>query len=439
MEILRATILHAPAGQASILSDGAVAVDGRAIAAIGPWTSLRTRYPDATVHDLGGSLLLPGLVDTHIHFPQTGVIGAMGLPLLRWLQERTLPAEAALDTDQRARTAARSFLRLLAANGTTTALVFGSHLPVAQEAFFEEAARSGLRIVSGLSLGDRNLPPALCAGPEDCYRESRSLLERWHGAAEGRLRYAITPRFSVSCSEQVLKACGALLREHPEVLVQSHINETLNEVALVRELFPASHTYLDTYEQAGLAGPTTVLAHNLHATADELRRMADSGVGIAHCASSNMFLGSGSFPMAAHQEAGVSFALATDVGGGTGFSLFAEALDAYGMQRLRSDGVNLRPGRLLQLMTEAGADLLGLGAVTGRLEPGYRADFTIVRPAPGGSLEAVLAAGGHDGHGDPEDLLGAIITLAREADVAGVWIDGQELREVQDAREEQEA
>jgi guanine deaminase len=424
MEIIRAHILHAPDGRAVSLPDGAIAFAGGAIAAVDAWDTLHATYPDAAVHDFSDSYLLPGLIDVHVHYPQTGVIGAMGKPLLAWLRERTLPAEAALNTPERAAAAAREFLAILARNGTTSALVFGSHLAVAQEAFFAEAVKSGLRIVSGLSLGDRELPEPLLSTPEQCYRTSEELLTRWHNHESGMVRYAVTPRFSVSCSDAVLEACGALKRAYPDIMVQSHINENVDEVALVRRQFPDARDYFDTYERAGLAGPGTVLAHNLHFGAEELLRIAGSGTAIAHCPSSNAFLGSGTFPMAAHETAGVPFAIATDVGGGTGFSLFKEALAAYEMQRLRPDGVNLTPGALLHLVTGAAARILGVGETVGRLESGYSADFVAVRPARGGTLSAVLSRGGSGGNGDAEDLLGAIITLAREDAVAATWVRG---------------
>ncbi|TVR06285.1 MAG: guanine deaminase, partial [Spirochaetaceae bacterium] len=227
--------------------DGAILIEGDRITARGAAAGLLADAPDATVVDHRGAFLLPGFIDTHVHFPQLPVIGSMGLPLLRWLAERTLPAEAALDTAASASQAADRFLRALAKNGTTSALVFGSHLPIAQNAFFERAAASGMRIASGLSLGDRELPDALVRHADDCYRESEALIARWHG--NGFLRYAVTPRFSVSCSEAVLDACGALKQRYPGVMIQTHINENRDEISLVCSQFPWARDYFDTYER----------------------------------------------------------------------------------------------------------------------------------------------------------------------------------------------
>ena len=401
--------------------DGAVLIENGRIAARGAASALRAGAPDATVVDHRGSFILPGFIDTHVHFPQLPVIGSMGLPLLRWLAERTLPAEAALDTAESASEAADRFLRMLVKNGTTSALVFGSHIPIAQSAFFERAAASGMRIVSGLSLGDRELPDALIRTADACYRESEALIARWHGT--GFLRYAVTPRFSVSCSEAVLDACGALTQRYPGVMVQTHINENRDEIALVRRQFPWARDYFDTYERAGLTGATAVFAHNLHPTSDELSRMAEAGVRVAHCPSSNNFLGSGSFPMARHRDAGIAFSVACDVGGGTGFSLLKEALAAYEMQMQREDGVALTPAMLLYLITGAGADLLGMKDQTGDLSPGKQADLVVLRAPEGSSLEAVLA---HHGH-DAEQQLGAMITLAREESIRETWVAGRRI------------
>lgn len=399
--------------------DGALLVDNGRIAARGPAAEVVARAAGANVIDHRGAFILPGFIDTHVHFPQLPVIGSMGLPLLRWLSDRTLPAEAALNTPELASRAADRFLSALAHNGTTTALVFGSHLPQAQNAFFERAAASGMRIVSGLSLGDRELPDALLRHADECYRESEALIERWHGHLG--LRYAVTPRFSVSCSEAVLDACGALVKRYPDLMVQTHINENRDEIALVQRQSPWARDYFDTYERAGLTGPRAVFAHNLHVSPAELARMAEAEVRVAHCPSSNSFLGSGSFPMQRHLDAGVRFSVACDVGGGTGFSLLKEGLAAYEMQMQRDDGVPLSPSTLLHLITGAAADVLGMGNEVGDLSPGKAADLTVVRPPDGSTLAEVLRH-----HTDnAEQQLGAIFTLAREESVRETWVAGR--------------
>jgi len=424
--IVRAQVLHTPRdpfvedGALEAFSDGAVAFrDGRILAA-GDYASVRAGHGDAEVVDASDAILLPGLVDTHVHYPQIGVIGAMGLELLDWLAQRTLPEEARLADEGYARETARRFVRALAANGTTAALVFGSHFPAAQHALFEEADRVGLRITSGLVVSDRNLRPDLHVTPEDAYEGSRALATRWHG--HGRLRYAVTPRFSVSCTEGMLEACGALMREVPDVLFTSHVNENRGEIAFVSELFPWSRDYVHTYERYQLVGASTILAHDVHVSDDELERLAAARASIAHCPSSNAFLASGIFSMRRHCEHGVRFALGTDVGAGTGLSMFKEGLMAYHVQMVRPNGHMIGPAHLLWLATRAGALALGLGDEIGDLQAGRSADFVLVRAPAGGTLEAVLA-----NSPSPEATLGALFTLAREDCVAEVRVAGEML------------
>ena len=430
--LLRAQLFHTPkdpfaeADALEVYEDGAVAFAAGQIQKVGAFAELRAQYPDVNVLDRRDCVLLPGLVDTHVHYPQVRIIGAMGLRLLDWLSERTLPEEARLGDAAYARDLAQVFVRALLRSGTTTALVFGAHFSGAQAALFEEAERTGLRMTSGLVLSDRNLRPELERTPSQCYEESTALLERWHG--RGRLRYAVTPRFSVSCSEGVLEVCGALLREHPSLFFQTHLNESKEEIRVVGELFPWADDYLQTYERFGLVGPNSVFAHDVHVTDDELSRLAKAQAGVAHCPSSNAFIGSGLFDMARHALHGVPFALGTDVGGGTGFSLLKEGLMAYQAQMLFSgaqgsverEGYALSPVHLLYLATQAGANVLNLSAEVGSLSAGKSADFVLLRPPEKSALAEVLA---HSP--SAEASLGALFTLAREDCVREVYLAGE--------------
>jgi guanine deaminase len=427
--IVRAQILHTPrdpfvhGGEAlEAFSDGGLAYgeDGR-ILATGGFADVRAAYPAAEVHDASDAILLPGLVDLHVHYPQIAVIGSMGMTLLEWLATRTLPEEARLADTAYAEEVARVFVRGLARNGTTTALVFGSHFPAAQEALFAEAERSGLRIASGLVVSDQNLMPVLHSAPEEAYERSRALIERWHG--RGRLRYAVTPRFSLSCTDAMLESCGAVIADGPaDLLFTSHINENPAEIQAVAELFPWSQDYLHTYERHGLVGRGSVLAHDVHVSDSELRRLAAADASVAHCPSSNAFLASGIFPMARHCAHEVRFGLGTDVGAGTGLSLFKEALMAYHVQMVREGGQLIGPAHLLHLATKAGADALGLGDEIGDLSPGRSADFVLVRAPDDGTLAAVLRASP-----SAEATLGALFTLAREDAVAEVRVAGERI------------
>jgi len=399
--------------------DGALAVEEGRILAVGDYAELRRRFPEAEVVGRQGDLLLPGFVDTHVHFPQVAAIGGMGMPLLEWLERRALPEEARLADPLYARRVAREFLRGLLRCGTTAALVFGAHHFEAQRIFFEEAAKTGLGIASGLVLSDRGLLPELHTTPERAYEESARLIADWHG--RGRLRYAVTPRFAVSASDGILEAAGALARKHQGVLVQTHLNETQEEIRLVAQLFPGARDYLDVYDRHGLVGERSVFAHNLHVTGRELARLAECRASVAHCPSSNCFLGSGLFPMAAHRKQGVRFALGSDVGGGTGFSLFKEGLMAYQAQMLHEQGYPLTPVHLLYLATKAGAAALGIEHEVGDFKKGKRADFMVVRPAEDSTLRVVLERAG-----SPQEVLAALFTLGGEENIVEVYLAGEQ-------------
>jgi guanine deaminase len=422
--VIRAQVAHTPRDPfvhddaLETFSDGAIAfADGR-ILACGSYDDVRARHPDGDTIDAREAILLPGFVDCHVHYPQIAVIGAMGLELLDWLRTRTLPEEVRLADPGYAAQTARTFVRALAANGTTTALVFGSHFPGAQDALFSAAEESGLRIVSGLVVSDRNLLPELEVTPEAAFEASSALIERWHG--RGLLRYAITPRFSLSCSEGMLEACRALGEEAEGLLFTSHINENRSEIEFVGDLFSWARDYLDTYENFGLVHERSVLAHNVHPTDDELRRLAAGRASIAHCPSSNAFLGSGVFAMRRHLEHGVRFALGSDVGAGTGLSLFKEGLMGYHVQMLWPGGHRLSPAHVLYLATKAGAAALGIEDDIGDLAPGKSADFMLVRPPESSTLHAVL-----ERCPSVETALGALFTLAREESIAEVRVAGR--------------
>jgi guanine deaminase len=421
--LVRARLLHTPRDPFTeddaleCFDDGGLAFSGGRILASGAFGDVAAEHPEAEVVDARDAYLLPGFVDSHVHWPQLGVVGTMGLELLEWLKARTLPQEARLADPDYAAALARDFVRGLAANGTTTALVFGAHFPEAQELLFAEAERSGLRIASGLVVSDRDLLPELRRTPDAAYDAGLELAQRWHG--RGRLRYAVTPRFSISCSEHMLESCGALASELDGALVTSHVNESADEVQAVADWFPWARDYLETYERHGLVGAATVLAHDVHVSDGELARLAAARASVAHCPSSNAFLGSGIFPMSRHLDHGVRFALGTDVGAGTGLSLLKEGLMAYQAQMLAPHGVRLGPAHLLWLATRAGAVALGLGESVGDLSPGRDADFVLLRPPAGGTLEATLARSE-----SPDEVLGALITLAREESVAEARVAG---------------
>jgi guanine deaminase len=401
-------------------ADAGIAVADGLIVDRGPFTEVAARHRGEEVVDLRGGVLLPGLVDTHVHYPQLRVIGALGMPLLDWLERCALPEEARFADVTYAHEVAREFVRALADAGTTTALVFGSHFAPAVDALFEAVQDVGLRVTSGLVLGDRLLRPDLHTTAQRAYDEGRQLAERWHGA--GRLRYAVTPRFSLSCSNDLLASCTALHADVPGSWFTSHINENPDEIAKVRELFGAS--YLDSYDAHGLVGKRSVFAHNVHATDAELELLGATGAAVSHCPTSNCALGSGLFALDRHLRHGVTVALGTDVGAGTGLSLFKEGLQACFVQRLRGvESAPLTPVHLLYLATAAGARALGLQDQIGDLSIGRRFDAVWVRPHPGTPLDVGLRHAG-----DSEAAVAKLFALATSADVAGVWVDGTSVK-----------
>ena len=400
---------------------GLVVVDG-VITARGDFRSVRAEHPTEEVVDLRGGVVLPGLVDAHVHYPQVRIIGALGMPLLEWLERCALPEEGRLADAAYARDVARDFVCGLTSAGTTTALVFGSHFAAAVHLLFEEVARAGLRVTSGLVVSDRALAEPLLTTPERAYDEAVTLAARWHGA--GRTRYAATPRFSYSAGDGLLDACAAVVKDVPDVWFTSHVNENADEVAAVAALFPEAAHYVDTYDRHGLLGERSVLAHNVHATDAELAVLAARGSSVAHCPSSNSALGSGLFPLRRHVAHGVRVALGSDVGAGAGFSLLREGLQGYFVQALLGpEGQPLTSTHLLHLATRAGALALGLGDQVGDLGVGRQFDAVWVRPLADDPLDVGLRHAA-----STEDALSKVFALGDDSDLAGVWVGGDRVK-----------
>jgi guanine deaminase len=356
-------------------SDGALIVEGGRIAAIGPAESILTQIPrDTAVADHGRNLLLPGFIDNHTHYVQSDVIGAGGRQLLDWLEDYTFVEERRFHDAQHAAQVAEFFLDELARNGTTTALVFCSVHSASVDAFFEAADRRQLRMIAGKVLMDRNAPQDLCDSSGLGRSESRALLERWHG--RGRLHYAITPRFAPTSSDAQLQMASELARAFPDAFIHSHLAENHDEIAWVRSLFPASRSYLDVYDRYGLLRDRAVYAHCIYLDADDRRRMAQSGAAAAFCPTSNLYLGSGLFDIAATDAAGMRFSTATDVGGGSSFSMLRTLDEARKVARLQ--GQDLHPLRAFYLATLGAARCLKLEDRIGTLDLGREADFIVL-------------------------------------------------------------
>ncbi|MFO1325678.1 MAG: guanine deaminase [Burkholderiales bacterium] len=350
--------------------------DGR-IVDCGAAADVLARLPgDVPVTTYANALISAGFVDAHVHYPQLPIIGAGGKPLLDWLSGYTFPTEARYADADYARSVARTYLAENLRNGITTAAVFCTVHAASAEVLFEEAAALELRLIAGKCLMDRNAPAALTDTAQRGYDESKALIRRWHG--RGRLAYAVTPRFAVTSTSAQLDAAGALKREHPDVYVQSHVSENSAEIALVAKLYPDATSYLDVYARHGLTGPRTIYGHGVHLAEDDFRFLHDSGTAIAHCPTSNNFLGSGLFRLAAAKDARrpVRVGLATDLGGGTSFSMLRTMQAAYEVAQL--SGAPLAPSSALYLATRGAARALDVDDRVGSVAPGMEADLVVL-------------------------------------------------------------
>lgn len=401
-------------------SDAIVTIAEGRIVDAGPAAALLRRLPSGTpIERLSRSaLLIPGFVDCHVHFAQLPVIASHGTQLLDWLTRYTFPAEQAMQDPVRARAAARSFFDATLACGTTTSVSFCTAHATSADAFFAEAHARGVRAIGGKVLMDRNAPRALRDSARRGYDESRALIARWHG--RGRLGYAISPRFAPTSSPAQLEAAGALWREHPDCWVQSHVAENRREIAWVRELFPHARDYVDVYARFGLLGQRAIYGHGIHLSERELAALASSGTALAHCPTSNLFLGSGlfSWPRVKKPRRPVRVGLGTDVGGGTSLSMLATVAEAYKIAQL--GGVSLTPGHLFHLATRGGAEALALEDRIGTIAPGFEADLVVL------DLEATpMLAQRTRNAANLDDALFALLMLGDDRAVRVTYVAGR--------------
>jgi len=398
---------------------GAVVVgdDGRIVWA-GEAAELPEAHRAAPRLDHGRALLAPGLIDTHVHFPQWRMLAAPGLDLLDWLERFTFREEAHYADRMHAAAAAESFLDRLIENGTTCAAAYSSSHAVACDALFAAAERRGMALATGKTLMDRACPETLRDDPERGIAESAELIARWHG--RGRARYVVTPRFAVTSTPTQLRLAGELLRDHPGVLMQTHLSESRREIETVRALFPEAASYTDVYDRFGLLGPRSLFGHAVHLDEAECARLSETGSIAVHCPTSNCFLGSGLFDLARldHPDHPVRVALATDVGGGTSWSMLATQGRAIEVARLA--GASLTATRAFYFATLGNARALDLDGEIGALEPGRFADMILIDPR----ATPVLAAR-DDLSESLEDLLFALAILGDERAVRSTWIAGR--------------
>lgn len=369
---IRASLLRFSADdELERIDDGLLVFENGIILAAGEYKATAAAYPGLQAHDWRGTTLAPGFVDTHIHYPQTDVIGSPAEGLLPWLENYTFPHESRFADRSYAAGVAEFFLDELLRNGVTTALAYSTSHVASVDAYFSAALRRGLRAITGKCLMDSNCPDGVRDSTEQSLVDSQALIERWHG--RGRLGYALTPRFAPSCTVAQMRGAAALADRYPDIWIQTHVAENTDEIAWVRELFPESRSYLGVYESMGLLRPRSVYAHCIHFDDNDRAAMRANRAAAAVCPTSNLFLGSGLFDFDAARTSGMSWGLASDVGGGTSFSPFQTMLAAYQVARLR--GTTLSPQALWFAHTLGAARAVDLGDKVGNLAAGYEADF----------------------------------------------------------------
>jgi guanine deaminase len=400
-------------------SDGLILLQDGLINAIGSYAGLRDKLPEEIeLRHYPNSILMPGFVDAHIHYAQVEIIGSFGTQLLEWLNKYTFPAEAKFVDAEHARWIADFFVAELHRNGSTSASVFCTSAPGSVDAIFEAAERSNMLILAGLMMMDSHAPANLVNTAQASYDDSKMLIERWH--KRGRCLYTVTPRFALTSSPEQLELAGALMREHSGVRLQSHISENRAEVVRAAELYPQRKNYTDIYEHYGLLNERAIYGHGIHLSEGELRRFHETGANIAHCPTSNFFIGSGLFNIARTKDAArpVTVGLGTDVGGGTSFSMLQTMSEAYKMAQLR--GIALTATQSYYLATLGSAEALSLADRVGSLQVGYAADIIVLEPraSPLLKLRADVAE-------SLDELLFALMICADDRAVEATYVAGE--------------
>lgn len=354
------------------LEDGAIITEGGRITAIGDYADLRRDGLAETDHR--PHLIMPGFIDPHLHFPQVQVIASWGAQLLDWLNTYTFPEEARFADAGHAAQMAGAFLDLLLAHGTTSAVAFCSSHKTSADALFAAAKARNMAMIAGKVMMDRNAPDAVLDTAQQSYDDSQALIARWH--ENGRGRYAITPRFAITSTPEQLAAAGTLAAEHPDCHIQTHLSENLDEIAYTLDLYPQARDYLDIYESHGLLGPRLLLGHAIHLEPREVSRMAETGSRAVFCPTSNLFLGSGLFDADGLRAAGVISGVATDIGGGSSYSMLQTLNEAYKVLQLR--GQKLHPLAAFHWATRGNALALGMENRIGTLAVGSDADLVVL-------------------------------------------------------------
>jgi len=423
----RASILHFTADPAvsdqahSWHEDGLLIVDDGHVQAAGDYAQLKDALPaDTQVRDYRGKIIMPGFIDTHIHYPQTDMIASPAPGLLPWLDTYTFPTERQFSNPEHARGVADFFVKELLRCGTTTAMVYCTVHQESVDAFFGAAEAHNLRMAAGKVMMDRHCPDFLQDSAIRGARESEELIHRWHN--KGRNMYALTPRFAPTSTEAQLAMCGELARAYPDTYVQTHVAENTDEVAWVKDLFPDARSYLDVYDQFGLLRQRSMYAHCIWLDDEDRARMAATGAAVSMCATSNLFLGSGLFDFAAADRQNVALSLATDVGGGTSFSMLQTMNETYKVARM--GGTYLPALRMFYMATLGGARSMQLEGTVGNFAAGAEADFIVLDPKATPLLERRSTR-----CNSLEELLFAVALLGDDRAIAATYAAGKQVHQ----------
>ena len=421
----RASVLHflgdpsagASADTVEFFPDGLLVVENGRVRQLGDAAVLLPSLSaDVEIVDYTGRLIMPGFIDTHIHYPQTDMIASYGAQLLEWLEKYTFPTERRFADPEHAREVAEFFIEELLRNGTSTALVLGTIHETSVDALFSAAQSKRMRMLAGKVMMDRNCPDYLQDSPESSYSESRKLIERWHN--QDRMLYAVTPRFAPTSTEAQLEQAGKLVNEFPDVYLHTHVAENRKEVAWVAELFPWSRSYLDVYDRYGLVRERSVFAHCIHLDEEDRRRMSASGAAMSFCPTSNLFLGSGLFDVEKAREHSVRVGIGTDVGAGTSFNMFQTLNESYKVTQMA--GHSLSAYGAFYLATLGGAKSLYIDDRVGNFEAGKEADFVVINFA---STPLVKRRMEHAQ--DIQEKLFVLMMLGDDRSISATYILGQ--------------
>ncbi|ASW07267.1 guanine deaminase [Rhizobium sp. 11515TR] len=361
-------------------NDGGLLIENGTIVATGPYADIKAQAPEAVAEvDHRPHLILPGFIDMHLHFPQMQVIASYTANLLEWLNTYTFPEECRFVESAHAERIATHFYDEMIRHGTTTAVAYCSVHKTSTDAYFAEAMRRNMRMVGGKVMMDRHAPQGLLDTPEMGYDETRQVISDWHG--KGRNHVAITPRFAITSTPEQMEATAALAREFPDLHIQTHLSENHEEIAFTCELYPEAIDYTDIYARYGLLGPKSLFGHAIHLSEREADAMSEAGAVAVHCPTSNLFLGSGLFPLKAlaRRQKPVRIGVATDIGGGSSYSMLRTMDEAYKIQQLL--GERLNPLESYYYMTRGNAEALSLVDKIGTLDPGTEADLIVLNAA----------------------------------------------------------